>query len=268
MISLWCGEFYASSSALHCMDCPLDQCGFLWWINQLDPCITLAFICPCCVVVTLPSASVSCSEICSTQLLFRVGMLQFGFGFVCNLFALHFVQACQPENCHGDYSRTFSIALAHSIAFGACSQHCLGAWSYLMPTMPNSSKQLTLSLPCLPLPWLKTMKHLGLNLCHLNLMYQASLKELATLGTMAPLPPLFTLFPWHKRWSHHVQAPCSSSTMPKQKRKRNSTKGGNCAALLHSPKWVPNSTQDEVYGWGAYWLLTYTIINLLGFLST
>lgn len=43
-------------------------------------------------------------------------MLQFGFGFVSNPFALHFVQACQPENCHGDYSRTFSIALAHSIA--------------------------------------------------------------------------------------------------------------------------------------------------------
>jgi hypothetical protein len=98
------------------MDCPLDQCGFLWSINQLNPCITLGFICaPYCVVVTLPSASFSCSEICSIQLLFRVGMLQFGFGFVCNLFALHFVQACQPENCHGDYSRTFSIALAHSI---------------------------------------------------------------------------------------------------------------------------------------------------------
>jgi hypothetical protein len=43
-------------------------------------------------------------------------MLQFGFGFVCNLFALHFVQACQSENCHRDYSRTFSIALTHSIA--------------------------------------------------------------------------------------------------------------------------------------------------------
>jgi hypothetical protein len=26
------------------------------------------------------------------------------------------IQACQPENCHGDYFRTFSIALAHSIA--------------------------------------------------------------------------------------------------------------------------------------------------------
>jgi hypothetical protein len=80
-------------------------------------------------------------------------MLQFGFSFVCNLFALHFVQACQPENCHGDYSRTFSIALAHSIALVlAVSTAWAHDRSYLMPTMPNNSKQLTLSLPYLPLP--------------------------------------------------------------------------------------------------------------------
>ncbi len=157
MISLWCGEFYASSSALHCMDCPLDQCGFLWWINQLDPCITLAFICPCCVVVTLPSASVSCSEICSIQLLFRVGMLQFGFGFVCNLFALHFVQACQPENCHGDYSRTFSIALAHSIALVLAVSTAWAhdpIWCPQCPTVANNWHCLCPTYLCLDWrPW-------------------------------------------------------------------------------------------------------------------
>lgn len=239
MISLWCGEFYASSSALHCMDCPLDQCGFLWSINQLHPCITLAFICPCCVVVTLPSASFSCSEICSIQLLFRVGMLQFGFGFVCNLFALHFVQACQPENCHGDYSRTFSIALAHSIALVLAVST---AWAHdprcpQCPTVANNWHWPHWRSLLRWEPWLHY---------HLCLLRSHDIRDGLTMFRL-----------------HALHQPCQN-----KKRKRNSTKGGNCGVLLHSPKWVPNSTQDEVYGWGAYWLLTYTIVNFLGFLST